>query len=105
MLETGCGLYCCCGSFSLGSGFGVHLGCPQSWAQSFRAWSRAASHIIAFLFQLEGLRASYAELKAQSQEEIRRLWSQLESPRPDRQDPSGEEFHAESSDPQKLKLC
>ncbi|EFB16764.1 hypothetical protein PANDA_007688, partial [Ailuropoda melanoleuca] len=38
--------------------------------------------------ELEGLRASYAELKAQSQEEIRRLWSQLESPRPDRQDPS-----------------
>ncbi|XP_032254671.1 pericentrin isoform X3 [Phoca vitulina] len=41
--------------------------------------------------ELESLRASYAELKAQSQEEIRRLWSQLESPTPDRQDSS--EFH------------
>ncbi|XP_064433707.1 pericentrin isoform X6 [Mirounga angustirostris] len=41
--------------------------------------------------ELESLRASYAELKAQSQEEILRLWSQLESPTPDRQDSS--EFH------------
>ncbi|XP_030875166.1 pericentrin [Leptonychotes weddellii] len=38
--------------------------------------------------ELESLRASYAELKAQSQEEIRRLWSQVESPTPDRQDSS-----------------
>ncbi|XP_027437525.2 pericentrin isoform X3 [Zalophus californianus] len=41
--------------------------------------------------ELESLRASYAELKAQSQEELRRLWSQLESPTPDGQDSS--EFH------------
>ncbi|XP_032213862.1 pericentrin isoform X4 [Mustela erminea] len=41
--------------------------------------------------ELESLRASYAALKAQSQEEIRRLWSQLESPGRDSQDPSA--FH------------
>uniref|UniRef100_A0A8P0SRR1 Pericentrin n=2 Tax=Canis lupus familiaris TaxID=9615 RepID=A0A8P0SRR1_CANLF len=45
--------------------------------------------------ELESLRASYAELKAQSQEEIRRLWSQLESPRPDRQDASARTPHGE----------
>ncbi|XP_041590756.1 pericentrin isoform X8 [Vulpes lagopus] len=45
--------------------------------------------------ELESLRASYAELKAQSQEEIRRLWSQLESPRPDRQDASARAPHGE----------
>ncbi|XP_034510004.1 pericentrin isoform X2 [Ailuropoda melanoleuca] len=52
--------------------------------------------------ELEGLRASYAELKAQSQEEIRRLWSQLESPRPDRQDPS--EFHDPARTPHGAEL-
>ncbi|XP_047573599.1 pericentrin isoform X2 [Lutra lutra] len=46
---------------------------------------------VAKQLELESLRASYAALKAQSQEEIRRLWSQLESPGPDSQDPSG--FH------------
>ena len=56
-----------------------------------------ASHPVAFPFQLESLRASYAELKAQSQEEIRRLWSQLESPRPDRQDASGKELPIEKA--------
>lgn len=55
-----------------------------------------ASLTVAFLFQLENLQASYEELKAQSQEEIRRLWSQLESVRPDRQDPSGEDFVLEA---------
>ncbi|XP_039078067.1 pericentrin [Hyaena hyaena] len=44
--------------------------------------------VVAALSSLENLQASYEELKAQSQEEIRRLWSQLESARPDRQDPS-----------------
>ncbi|XP_026350335.1 pericentrin isoform X3 [Ursus arctos] len=52
--------------------------------------------------ELEGLRASYAELKAQSQEEIRRLWSQLESPRPDRQDPSA--FHDPARTPHGAEL-
>uniref|UniRef100_A0A452VN31 Pericentrin n=1 Tax=Ursus maritimus TaxID=29073 RepID=A0A452VN31_URSMA len=51
--------------------------------------------------ELEGLRASYAELKAQSQEEIRRLWSQLESPRPDRQDPT---FHDPARTPHGAEL-
>ncbi|XP_022371928.1 pericentrin isoform X2 [Enhydra lutris kenyoni] len=46
---------------------------------------------VAKQLELESLRASYAALKAQSQEEIRRLWSQLESPGPDGQDPSA--FH------------
>ncbi|KAM8816839.1 pericentrin [Rhynchonycteris naso] len=36
--------------------------------------------------ELENLRASYEELKAQSQEEVRLLWSQLESSRTDRQE-------------------
>lgn len=54
-----------------------------------------ASHC-RFLFQVESLRASYEELKAQSQEEIRRLWSQLESVRPDRQDLTGEDFRVGS---------
>lgn len=83
--------------FLLAAGLGFHLACPQSWVQTFWAWSQVASHTVAFLFQLESLRASYAELKAQSQEELRRLWSQLESPTPDGQDSSGEEFHVESS--------
>lgn len=42
------------------------------------------------LFQLQDLRASYEELKAQSQEEIRRLWAQLELAGPGRQEPRGE---------------
>ncbi|XP_036203763.1 pericentrin isoform X17 [Myotis myotis] len=36
--------------------------------------------------ELENLQASYEELKAHSQEEVRRLWSQLESTRTDRQE-------------------
>ncbi|XP_036302209.1 pericentrin isoform X8 [Pipistrellus kuhlii] len=36
--------------------------------------------------ELENLQASYEELKARSQEEVRRLWSQLESTRTDRQE-------------------
>ncbi|XP_045052706.2 pericentrin isoform X7 [Desmodus rotundus] len=36
--------------------------------------------------ELENLQASYEELKAQSQEEVRRLWSQLESMKTDRQE-------------------
>ncbi|XP_076975378.1 pericentrin [Tamandua tetradactyla] len=36
--------------------------------------------------ELERLQASYQELKAQSQEEIKLLWSQLDSARPSRQD-------------------
>ncbi|XP_016067354.1 PREDICTED: pericentrin [Miniopterus natalensis] len=36
--------------------------------------------------ELENLQASYEELKAQSQEEVRRLWSQLESTRTDKQE-------------------
>uniref|UniRef100_A0A2K6EZW3 Pericentrin n=1 Tax=Propithecus coquereli TaxID=379532 RepID=A0A2K6EZW3_PROCO len=36
--------------------------------------------------ELETLQASYEDLKAQSQEEIRRLWSQLDSTRTDRQE-------------------
>lgn len=56
----------------------------------------------ASLLQLESLRASYAALKAQSQEEIRRLWSQLESPGRDSHDPSGEASAVQSSDPRKL---
>nr|XP_012635533.1 pericentrin isoform X2 [Microcebus murinus] len=36
--------------------------------------------------ELETLQASYADLKAQSQEEIRRLWSQLDSTRTNRQE-------------------
>ncbi|XP_029796446.1 pericentrin [Suricata suricatta] len=46
--------------------------------------------------ELEDLRASYEELKAQSQEEIQRLWSQLTSAGPDRQDPSGEALMLEA---------
>ncbi|XP_070345210.1 pericentrin isoform X22 [Equus asinus] len=38
--------------------------------------------------ELETLQASYEDLKAQSQEEIRSLWSQLESARTNRQEPS-----------------
>lgn len=60
------------------------------------------SHLVAFLSQLENLQASYEELKAQSQGEIRRLWSQLESTRTSRQELSGEEFQGENSDPLKL---
>uniref|UniRef100_A0A8C0XSD8 Pericentrin/AKAP-450 centrosomal targeting domain-containing protein n=1 Tax=Castor canadensis TaxID=51338 RepID=A0A8C0XSD8_CASCN len=38
--------------------------------------------------ELENLQASYEDLKAQSQEEIRHLWSQLESVRTNREEPS-----------------
>ncbi|XP_037685884.1 LOW QUALITY PROTEIN: pericentrin [Choloepus didactylus] len=41
--------------------------------------------------ELESLQASYEELKAQSQEEIRHLWSQLDTARTNRQDLN--EFH------------
>ncbi|XP_063577013.1 pericentrin isoform X9 [Pongo abelii] len=43
--------------------------------------------------ELENLQASYEDLKAQSQEEIRRLWSQLDSARTSRQELS--ELHEE----------
>lgn len=42
--------------------------------------------------ELETLQASYEDLKAQSQEEIRSLWSQLESVKTSREELSGEEF-------------
>lgn len=42
--------------------------------------------------QLETLQASYEDLKAQSQEEIRHLWSQLESMKTNREKLNGEEF-------------
>ena len=57
------------------------------------------------LFQLEDLRASYTELQAQSQEEIRRLGAQLESARSSRQELSGEGPHVHDSGSQKLELC
>lgn len=76
----------------------------RCWAQT-TCRCELVSHVVAFLFQLETLQASYEDLKAQSQEEIRSLWSQLESARTNRQEPSGEEFPVKSSDPQKLKLC
>jgi hypothetical protein len=49
--------------------------------------------------QLENLQASYEDLKAQSQEEIRHLWSQLESVRTNREEPSGEKFCLGDSEP------
>ena len=42
--------------------------------------------------QLETLQASYEDLKAQSQEEIRLLWSQLESMKTNREELNGEDF-------------
>lgn len=89
-----------CGWFALGCRPGVSPRVPQSWARTFWAWSRHVS-CRGLLLQLESLRASYAALKAQSQEEIRRLWSQLESPGRDSQDPSGEASAVQSSGPRK----
>lgn len=54
---------------------------------------------VPFPLQLENLRASYEELQARSQEEIRRLGAQLESARSSRQELSGEELRAEDSGP------
>lgn len=64
--------------------------------------SNTASHVLpvcllwvswdVFLLQLETLQASYEDLKAQSQEEIRHLWSQLESMKTNREELNGEEF-------------
>lgn len=42
--------------------------------------------------ELETLQASYEDLKAQSQEEIRHLWSQLESMKTNREEQNGEDF-------------
>ncbi|KAF6120858.1 pericentrin [Phyllostomus discolor] len=55
--------------------------------------------------ELENLQASYEELKAQSQEEVRRLWSQLESMKTDRQELSDlrEQLRARASHVEELE--
>ncbi|XP_012508168.1 PREDICTED: pericentrin [Propithecus coquereli] len=55
--------------------------------------------------ELETLQASYEDLKAQSQEEIRRLWSQLDSTRTDRQELNElhEQFLARASHVEELE--
>lgn len=69
-----------------------------------RAWVLVGLPHHRLLFQLENLRASYTELQAQSQEEIRRLGAQLESARSSRQEPSGEEPRVQNPGSQRLGL-